>query len=393
MSYFDYYGDMEEVELFSVTDFSAEDMTYRSIAVDSRPAGDYMRSYEAPVYSMSKNSKFAVNVTAKSSSTASVNGCPSVPFGVSKTKFMMNMTDSRTVIESINTHLKSQSDFDFSHVEEDHMWKGKFLCGSSCFEVEINLYQDKTVNKYVVAVRKVSGCSAVSGCFNNFFSAMQSALCTEPSASTPVRKAFCIPTGICMMQMSDEQFLEGIQPIFRMSEHNNESRVQCAKMLCDVSQKDAHYLELSAFRLPCVRLLESLVLDESEDVRQYAVMAVAAFAELPTYKEALMCSAVLPMLFGLVENCVELQQAYETAQVRRTAARVLALLSRTHPYTVRAELQQQACDVAGWLQRVACLQDSRTREFALVAKSFLEDVSPSVNMNMLNISSLVSVRS
>ncbi len=121
MSYFDYYGDMEEVELFSVTDFSAEDMTYRSIAVDSRPAGDYMRAYEAPVYSMSTNSKFAVNVTAKSSSTASVNGCPSVPFGVSKTKFMMNMTDSRTVIESINTHLKSQSDFDFSHVEEDHM--------------------------------------------------------------------------------------------------------------------------------------------------------------------------------------------------------------------------------------------------------------------------------
>ncbi len=226
---------------------------------------------------------------------------------------------------------------------------------------------------YKVAVRKVTSDCSINSAFTNFFNAMKCALSTDHCPAP--RKAFVIPTGVSLIKLSDAEFLEGIQPIFRMSEHNNESRVQCAKMLCDVSQKDAHYLELSAFRLPCVRLLESLVLDESEDVRQYAVMAVAAFAELPSYKEALMCSAVLPMLFGLVENCVELQQAYETAQVRRTAARVLALLSRTHPYTVRAELQQQACDVAGWLQRVACLQDSRTREFALVAKSFLEDVT------------------
>ena len=215
----------------------------------------------------------------------------------------------------------------------------------------------------------------MSGCFNNFYSALQAALCTDKSApGTPVRKAFVIPTSVCMIKMSDEQFLEGIQPIFRMAEHSNESRVQCAKMLCDVSQKDAHYLELSAFRPQCVKMLESLVMDESDDVRQYAVMAVAAFVELPSYKEALMSSAVLPVLFHLVENHVDAQQAYETAQVRRTAARVIALLSRTHPYTVRSELQQQACDVAGWLQRVACLQDTRTREFALVAKSFIEDI-------------------
>lgn len=242
--------------------------------------------------------------------------------------------------------------------------------------MQINLYQDKVVNNYIVAARKISGCSAVSGCFNNFYSALQAALCTDPnSCGTPVRKAFCIPTGMCLMKVSDEEFLGGILPIFRMAEHNNESRVQSAKMLCDVSQKDAHYLELSAFRPQCVKLLEALVMDESEDVRQYAVMAIAAFAELPSYKEAFMCSSILPVLFGLVENCSDLQQAYETAQVRRTAARVLAMLSHVHPYTVRSELQQQQCDVAGWLQRVSCLHDTRTRESALVVKSFLEDVS------------------
>ena len=153
-----------------------------------------------------------------------------------------------------------------------------------------------------------------------------------------------------------------------------ESHVQCAKMLCDVAQKDARYLELPAFRVNCIELLEALVIDESEDVRQHAVMAIAAFAELASYKEAFLHSCILPVLFGLVENCSNIEKVYETAQVRRTAATVLALLSRTHPYSVRNELQQQQCDVAGWLQRVTCLQDSRTREAALIVKTFLEEV-------------------
>jgi len=125
MSYFDYYGDMEgEVELFSVTDGAAEDMVYRSMAVDSRmpaPVG-FMAHYEAPVYSVQAFNKIDLGAGMKSSSASSASGCPSaVPFGMSKTNFVMSMADRRMVIESISDHLKTQSHYDFCYFENDFM--------------------------------------------------------------------------------------------------------------------------------------------------------------------------------------------------------------------------------------------------------------------------------
>lgn len=127
MSYFDYYGDMEEVELFSVTDGDAEDMMYRSIAVDSRPAVGFMAHYEAPVYTTQAFSKINLGTNVKSSSTgAGSSGCPSVPFGMSKTNFVMSMADRRMVIESIGDHLKTQSNYDFCFFENDFMVRTAF---------------------------------------------------------------------------------------------------------------------------------------------------------------------------------------------------------------------------------------------------------------------------
>ena len=202
---------------------------------------------------------------------------------------------------------------------------------------------------------------------------MKTALCTDTTdCAKPVRKPFCIPKSCgWASQVSDEEFLEGVQPIFRMAACSLESRIQSVKMLCDVAQKDAHYLELPAFQPQCVQLLCELVMDETDDVRQHAVMAIAALAELDSYREAFIHSSVLPELFCLVENC-----QYETAQMRRTAAAILAVFSRTHPYTVRCELQHQhQFDLTSWLQHASCLLDSRTRESALIVKTYLEDVS------------------
>ena len=252
----------------------------------------------------------------------------------------------------------------------------------------MNLYHDKATAAYTVAVRKVSCDCSINACFTTFFNLMKTALCTDTTdCAKPVRKPFCIPKSCgWASQVSDEEFLEGVQPIFRMAACSLESRIQSVKMLCDVAQKDAHYLELPAFQPQCVQLLCELVMDETDDVRQHAVMAIAALAELDSYREAFIHSSVLPELFCLVENC-----QYETAQMRRTAAAILAVFSRTHPYTVRCELQHQhQFNLTSWLQHASCLLDARTRESALIVKTYLEDVSLpnnhtiSANINEIN---------
>jgi hypothetical protein len=259
-------------------------------------------------------------------------------------------------------------------------WRGKYLCGASSIDLEVHLYSGGA-RSYTVAAQKVTCECSLNNVFNTFFNAMKSALCNDPTnqRAAPARKLFSIPT-TSLVTVSDEDFLEGVNCVFKMCDSSTEARVQGVKMLCDVSRKSAHFLELAAFRPKCVELLESLIQDEQDEVRQHAVMAVVAFAELDSYREAFLRSEVLPALFLLVENC-----QYETAQMRRTAASILALLCRTHPYSVRSELEQRdhTVDLNGWMQRVVCLRDARTREAALIVKGFLEDVSiptPTANL-------------
>ena len=373
MSGSDYYSD-DECELFgydevSETSVDTGSLKYRSIAVESR----HTSAFSADVV-IGK-----AFVEQKASSASFRSGCPSAPYGMAKNYVTMVRPTFTAVRQAVDEFLTNQADYDFLYFEDEYMWKGRYLCGSSSFDLEINLYHDKITDAYTVAVRKISCDCSVNGCFNTFFGAMKTALCNDSSAcSAPARKVFCIPK--CGgFTVTDEEFLEGVQPIFKMAACSIEARVQSVKMLCDVAQKDARYLELPAFRGPCLQLLESLVQDESDEVRQHAVMAVAALVELNSYREAFLHSSMLVALFCLVENC-----QYETAQMRRTAARVLAVLCRTQPYSVRSELQQQCFfDLAGWLQRASCLQDARTREAALTVKAFLEDVSmPSGEMKL-----------
>ncbi|KAJ1423903.1 hypothetical protein B484DRAFT_451745 [Ochromonadaceae sp. CCMP2298] len=343
------------------------DLKFRSIKVDEQ-GGDF---FYQPASHVDFGQAFAKSAVKSSSGSGS--DCPSVPFGIARTNFPVEKSDYGSVVQAIHDTLLAQEDHDFSFVDHEHMWRGKYLQGSCCFEMDVNLYHDSAANNFIVAVRKVKCDSGLTGAFNKFYRELKTALGT-PQPAPP--KGPCFPSRCPgASAVTDKDFLDGVKSVFRMAYCLLENRVQAAKMMFDISQKDAHFLELPGFSVEAVKVLEALVSDEAEDVRQHAVMAVAAFVELASYKEAFMRSSMLSVLFGLVENCPDSLQAYESAQVRRTAAAIMAVLSRTHPYTVRSELHSQACDVAAWLRRANCLQDSRTREAAMTIKESLEDVA------------------
>lgn len=200
---------------------------------------------------------------------------------------------------------------------------------------------------------------------------------------------------------TDQEFLDGIQPIFMMIKHKDstvESRIQAAKMLCDVSGKNICYLELEAFRIECASALKALLTDDDADVRQYAVMATAAFAELPCYVKLFLDSSILVAMFELVESTPSPEEAYATAQVRRTAASLLAILSKSHPYIVKAELEKQHCDVERWLKNTSYVssttstssttttieEDVRTRESIMFIRTYLADIPSIIIINSNN---------
>jgi len=381
----EFYSDLEDGELFSVCDVEdlSGDLKWRAMTVESNHIENDTCISQASWNGKDNQSinTVAIFSEAKSSSTSHASFCPSVPFGMAGTNFTVEHSDFNTVFELINNVLLAQNEMDFSYFSDEFLWRGKKLSCSGSMEVDINLYHDKSANNYVVAARKLRSDCGLGGTFQTFFAALKSsALSLDSVEGVGARKRFVIPNMASMPGancVTDAEFLNGSHTIFRMCLSGLSERIQGAKMLCDVSKKEAHYLELPEFHSEVVRVLEALVQDDSDEVRQYAVMAVAAFAELASYKEAFLHSSILPALFGLVENCTNLELAYQMAQVRRTAASVLAVMCRTQPFTVRMELQKQRCDVHGWLQRVSCLRDSRTRESAMICKQFLQDVSVS----------------
>lgn len=114
----DFYSDLEDGELFSICDDYAEDLKYRSIAVEARPTFGPSREYYAPAPAPAFT---FVSKTAKTSSASFTSGCPSIPYGVAKTNFGIDKTDYASVVRSIEENLLRQINFDFSYWETDFM--------------------------------------------------------------------------------------------------------------------------------------------------------------------------------------------------------------------------------------------------------------------------------
>lgn len=120
----DFFNDLSsDEELFNAYEHSDVDIKFRSVRVESHQGGDYFSAYHQQSNSFSMplaGQIFKSNTTSKSSSSSS-SGCPSAPFGIAKTNFIINKPDYTTVVRSITENLNGHDNFDFSFVESEHM--------------------------------------------------------------------------------------------------------------------------------------------------------------------------------------------------------------------------------------------------------------------------------
>lgn len=309
---------------------------------------------------------------------------PTITHGLPNSRFVLVQQDQKEIVQDLNKFFSSYTQFDFSYYPKEFLWRCKYLEGACCVEADIQLYSDKRDGSSCVSIRKTK-CDTICPAYSEFYTTFKASFGTEEPRKK-VRKAVpclsALPTGM-LAPVTNEEFLVAVEPLFSMARFPCvESRLEATKMLCDVSKKDLQYLELPEFKKLVVPLLEELVHDEFDDVRQHAIMAISGFASIASYTESLIASGILPALFQLLEDSPDSTTSYYTAKIRRTAAAMLASLSRANPLSVRVQLQQQhCCDVEGWMQRVHMLSDNRTREYAIVAKEHLEGVSVTDMLN------------
>lgn len=375
-----YYDDINAEEFFQ--DEKAPDgeagMRYRSLAVAPAMRQEHVfHAFSDPASDPSfKNDTSALLVhamNAKAGGPAAGPGAlPELPFGLPRTHFTVSGTTMAAMQPQIQEYLDALKDMDFTFIAEQHMWKGKYLQGACCFEMDVRAYQDRGSDEITFAVLK-SKSDARCGKFMTFYEGLKACVTGVPEAKKPRRGVMLRELPADFAVPTDDEFISGIEPVFKMAQEAcMEPRLEAAKMLCDLSSKELHFLELDAFRSDCLVVLETLIQDNFHDVKQHTVMAISKFAKIDSYQEGIISSKILPVLFALVDNSPSTIPSFETAQIRRSAAATVALLCRKHAGAVRAQLTNMF-PVDSWAQRmVPAILDERTRLSALAAAELMQ---------------------
>jgi hypothetical protein len=197
----------------------------------------------------------------------------------------------------------------------------------------------------------------------------------SPSASAsasdllPFRSLSSSASSSSASSVTEEQFLKGIQPLLQMSKETFfETRLEASKMLCDLSTKERNFLELPTCINLCCSSLELLLKDEFEDVKQFAVLALTAFAEFSSFYRSHILSSFgkssLQEIVSLIRNVEVGSSTYATAQMRRKASYLLSLLIKEFPKQISEELKEYGYDNKdSWLFHVDSLTDHRMRNY------------------------------
>jgi len=240
------------------------------------------------------------------------------------------------VVQTIDAALESIPKFDFSFFASEAMWKGKHFQGSIMCEVHIRVYHEGQ-GQYIVEANRVKGDAKP---FSPFFKELKSILTKTP---VETKTALAFMSQLSSGPISDSQFLMGIRPIFFTAlEPYLEARIEGAKMLCDLALHDSSHLRLDECRSQVLSVLEKLVVDDFDDVKHHAIMALSAFSSLddiPQYKEGILASTTL--LQVLLEFSQDAPApAYETIKVRRECAHVVFLLSEFNAATAFSKFEK-----------------------------------------------------
>ncbi len=267
--------------------------------------------------------------------------CPEKPcFLAANTSFLASEANYEKVKDSVERALMMLEDYDWSYFENECAWKCKYFQGSNLRELHVYCYWDSRNEDHILEVKRVRGDGINPASSVDFFSKLKSEVtntqedCShakrgklrgplplplpigglQSNSMTPMPEPPKLGLGGGMPRLplpklsrgggglaplplpnlcagaapgvvTEEQFLTGVKPLFAMAtDQFYEPRLEASKMLCDLATKEKKFLELKECHELCLKSLDALLLDDFDDVKQFAVMAFASFAELPLYQ-------------------------------------------------------------------------------------------------------------
>ncbi len=307
--------------------------------------------------------------------------CEERPCFLGNHHFFANQSNYQTLEMQIESVLSSwlrehSNEVDYAYFVEQTQWRMKYMNGSTCHEIHVNVYYDSNANDHVIEVNRVRGDGMIP-IMGTFFQCLRQHVLGLPSqpprVASPMRRAMPCPPALkrggvsAPIESTNQLFMKGIQPILSMAaDQFYEPRLEAAKSFCDLAQRSEQLLSIPECMEGVVHALNNLLMDEFDDVKQFAVMACSLFAQLPSYKQSLSRMPQLRVLAELVlEGPADESVSFETAQMRRRACLALTLIAEKEAEAVCECLKEQNVrSFEAWRSCVSKMDDPRLVDHA-----------------------------
>ena len=185
----------------------------------------------------------------------------------------------------------------------------------------------------------------------------------KPSSPTSVMNFQFIPLPETVLELTSSEVADAVVPILAMAASGKcESQVNAAQIFCDLSLQQNMSEVLC--QSECVNALVSLCRVEFNYCNQHAVCALANLSSSRSCQDVLLQD--MTFLQQLLQLCCN--GTYNTAEMRRECARLLANLCSAKVSAMKFLEGVGAVKLTQWMDSVAELQDERLRLHAERAK-------------------------
>jgi len=300
-------------------------------------------------------------IVVKSNKTVTV---PDEPFYIAATQFSTDHS-IETVVSMIENEFNNVLEVSFEFFPQKCRWECVYLCGPTRCKFEFNVYRSGTGTFTVEGNRLCGDNVAFSGIFRSLRQKFSSevTLCTSP---TSVMDFQHIPLPEMAVELTSQEIAAAMAPILAMVTSGIcESQVCAAQIFCDLSmQQNMHEVMCGS---ECVNALVSLVRVEFDYCNQHAVCALANLSSSRSCQEILVKDGAF--LLQMLQLCSN--GSFNTAEMRRECARLLANICSVRTNAMRVVQAVGEDDVTSWLHTVDGLVDERLRLHAERAKNAL----------------------
>lgn len=203
--------------------------------------------------------------------------------------------------------------------------------------MQINCFYDSQKADHVLDFIRIKGDAIIQD--HDFVGMIRSKFASAPSSSCPRRQRRVVkplPAFICE-DMTPEDFKSGAEYILdSCKDLYYESRYEATKMLYDLCTSHSEtMLTLEDFMSSVLQVIEGLVSDDFDEIREMLVFIVSKLVEMSQYSDAIAHNeSILSFLLDYVRDVNPTEEDYQTIHMRHQASVSFAKVLASSPSKV-----------------------------------------------------------